>query len=540
MEYLRLAVLLVTPVALLAEEPLTATVAGVVKDAASRLPLEGVTVWVGQARATTDELGQFRVTAVEPGSHWISAHDDRRAAAGGTWVQVNSGEVLDTVTIHLKTGGSIAGRILDDHDEPVAGAAVLLLGRRFEGGEIAFEPIETVTTNQHGEYRFERVPSERGHLILAKYRFRVVNAATGSVADPEKRPRVLVPTFYPGTEDTQSAESIVLSSGESRVRMDIRMTKARAYCIDGTVDTAGRPPVTTLTVSEQMPLAGTWKQAAATTPVLPTGAFSACGLHPGDYRLAAASEDESQRFFASAEIAITSSDVHNVKLPVRPRMKIHGEALWDPPLNNKEAVKVRIGFRRESSRRAADEEGSDAGGGVRGVMSLGGLVSVPGEFDVGPADMGDYGFDVSDVPNGCYVKEATFAGANILGGTVRVARSDGGRLRLVLGCDGGSVSARVTDREGHAVSDATLYVMPAEGSPAELARSVRVEQVTGGWSGVVGSLRPGRYLALASSLQLDGTAEAVLKLWNRRSQATEVTVTPGGAAQLSVTVDEAE
>jgi hypothetical protein len=49
-------------------------------------------------------------------------------------------------------------------------------------------------------------------------------------------------------------------------------------------------------------------------------------------------------------------------------------------------------------------------------------------------------------------------------------------------------------------------------------------------------LPPGKYLALACDLELDGTAEPILKLWRQRSKAKEVEIGPGETAQITLEI----
>jgi hypothetical protein len=60
--------------------------------------------------------------------------------------------------------------------------------------------------------------------------------------------------------------------------------------------------------------------------------------------------------------------------------------------------------------------------------------------------------------------------------------------------------------------------------------------VENGWSEAVKPLPPGKYLALACDLEMDGTAEPVLKLWRARSKATEVEIGAGATVQLTLQI----
>jgi hypothetical protein len=63
-------------------------------------------------------------------------------------------------------------------------------------------------------------------------------------------------------------------------------------------------------------------------------------------------------------------------------------------------------------------------------------------------------------------------------------------------------------------------------------------EVDNGWSEAVKPLPPGKYLAVACDLELDGAAEPILKLWRWRSKAKEVEIAPREAAQVTLEIAE--
>jgi hypothetical protein len=110
-------------------------------------------------------------------------------------------------------------------------------------------------------------------------------------------------------------------------------------------------------------------------------------------------------------------------------------------------------------------------------------------------------------------------------------------MQVALACDGGTLSARVTDRDGNPVSHVSLYVMP-EGTPSEavLREVLECAGVEKGWSAIRKPLPPGKYLVLACDVELDGTAEPIVKLWRARSLAKEVEIGPNAMVQATLEV----
>ena len=58
-----------------------------------------------------------------------------------------------------------------------------------------------------------------------------------------------------------------------------------------------------------------------------------------------------------------------------------------------------------------------------------------------------------------------------------------------------------------------------------------------GWSGMLKSLPPGKYLALACDLEIDDTAEPIRKLWRAHSKAKGVGIGANGMTQINLEVE---
>jgi len=524
-----------------ASEPATCSLSGVVKEATTHVPLEGVRVSVGETNATTGPQGQFAFQKLEPGRHWVSVYDKSRAASGGIYVLLNPGQELTGVEIYIKAGGSISGRVFDEDHQPVAGAAVILLETMFEFGQTAYRPRSTAHTDSNGDYRLEPVPSGRGFLILAKKPVKLTDPTDTMPADPEQRPRLPMPAFYPGSPDIQGGQAVTIGSAEDRRGVDIQMTSAPSYCIDGDVRARNGVAAPEVTITEQLALVFR-SSLTPVTAALSDGKFRACGFHSGEYRLAAANKEgsRSERWSASAQIAITDRDVQDVQLLPGSAVTLSGETVWEPaPLGKAAEARIQLELGKSWDVGHADQPEPASYYMVMG-FSYGDRVRVPGPFTLEGIPVDDYTLELHGLPIGCYIKEATYAGASVLHQPLRLTQAAGeGRLHIALACDGGSLTARVTDRDGNPVSHVHLYVMPEEaGSAAALHDVLRQADVENGWSEIVKPLPPGKYLVLASGLETDGTAEPVLKLWRARSKAKEVEIGPGETIQITLELGE--
>ena len=115
----------------------------------------------GTARMPTDALGQYRIDTAPPGGGWLQAQTGRYGSHGRA---VEIGPGVNEIDFVLETGSlEIAGRVVDDDGEPVAGALVRLQGdqihreeRTGSEGEVSFTELDP------GSYRLE--PAARGYL----------------------------------------------------------------------------------------------------------------------------------------------------------------------------------------------------------------------------------------------------------------------------------------------------------------------------------------------------------------------------------------
>src|SRR3954471_22725360 len=77
--------------------------------------------------------GRYTLTVSKPGFVSLS-YGQRRPLQAGTPLQLNDGQQLKGVDFKLPRGGVIAGRILDEEGEPVAGANVRVMRYQYQQG----------------------------------------------------------------------------------------------------------------------------------------------------------------------------------------------------------------------------------------------------------------------------------------------------------------------------------------------------------------------------------------------------------------------
>ena len=162
---------------------------------------------------------------------------------------------------------------------------------------------------------------------------------------------------------------------------------------------------------------------------------------------------------------------------------------------------------------------------------------VPGRFSFdGGLLMDEYRLDFRSVPQGAYVKDISYGGHSILYAPLMIGSGTGSEgLRVTLGRDGGTISARVTNKDGNPVVDGTVVILPGDASSeAILAASYKTGKTdqSGSWTSPV--VPPGKYHVLATTDAVDRSPEAIARLSKARTSATEVSLAPSGKASITL------
>ena len=153
----------------------------------------------------TDADGTFRFTAPAALYHVVAGK------TGYAQAEAFPPAPGGSVEVRLKRGAVIAGRILDEHRDPVVGVKVSALTWPSAGSDPS--AVATVETDDRGEYRLSGLPEGT---------FAVAVTTLGSVGP---RPNVKIPeprtTYYPTTATLADAQPVPVQPGDDRQGADI-------------------------------------------------------------------------------------------------------------------------------------------------------------------------------------------------------------------------------------------------------------------------------------------------------------------------------
>lgn len=129
-------------------------------------PLPGATVKLldtSERTAQTDVKGRVTLGPVRPGWVAVQASAPGFANAGGL-TTIGAAGAHATLTIALKKGVAVSGRVVDERGAAIAKARVVAQGDPAWGGWGGREP-DAVTTNERGEFTFAALPAGVTKLV---------------------------------------------------------------------------------------------------------------------------------------------------------------------------------------------------------------------------------------------------------------------------------------------------------------------------------------------------------------------------------------
>ncbi|MCX6632042.1 MAG: carboxypeptidase-like regulatory domain-containing protein [Candidatus Solibacter sp.] len=517
-------------------------IAGTVTAGSGGPPMKDVEIHVNrntpQAKmAVTDQQGRYAIGDVAPGQIRISASAPDSSGRVGfgpgdtRQITLAAGQELNGVDFRLVIQGRISGKVVDENREPVVGLAVFLVAREYSHGALRAVFTGVGNTDDQGAYRLERVQPGRAYAVLAQRRYRGLPPISDSPLDPELRLPAVVPTYYPNARSMDGAELQVLRPGEQREGVDIRLTRSAAFCLDGVLEGASGPGALRFEIGEPQPAsgrvgAGGFYMSVPGGTSGPDGKVRICDLHPGEYELTVSEQSpggmSGRSQFGATIVTIGDRDVAGVRLGLRRRIPVSGEVVFDGPAPEAPlAAQLRLNVETITRTERGNAQ-----------------VSIPGEFDFsGGLLMDEYGLDITGMPTGIYIKDLTYGGRSMLYQTLRVGSALGNAgLRVILGRDGGSVGARVADKDGNPVADCTVAILPVTAaSEAVFAAALKTGKTnqTGVWSSA--TLVPGKYYVLATNDTIDRSPETIGRLWKSRNRGEEVELAPNGKLSVALT-----
>ena len=396
--------------------------------------------------ALTDPAGRFSITDVKAGRYVLTAERAGFVRAEytpgpgrrGATLSLAAGQRINDVVFRLSPHGVIAGRVLDEDGDTVAGVQIQAMRYAYVQGKRTLVAAGIGITNDLGEYRIPGLAAGK-YFISASYQPLPAFSRTNAEDN-------YTPTYYPGTADPTAAAPVAVVPGNQVRGVDINLTRTRTVRVTGKVSNPGAGSGGSRNVMVfLMPRDGGVRgYNSRNSTVVQEGRFEIRGVIPGSYLLAGHWYEDGQRFTASQPVEVGNAGLEGVNLVMTPGFEVPGQ--------------VRVEG-TEEARFSATEVVLLPANEMAFGGSLGGRVQPDGSFKLTNIAPDHYRVQVFGMPQGCYLKSARLGDNDMLenGGTLTAGS---GPLEIVLSAAGGRIEGMVTDANQQPVPGAAVVLVP--------------------------------------------------------------------------------
>jgi protocatechuate 3,4-dioxygenase beta subunit len=439
----------------------------------------------------TDADGQFSIQ-VEPGAYrlWVERAGFARMAYGsstpdgaGTVLNIAPGQQMREIKLRIVPLGAISGRVFDEEGDPVQGAGIQVLRFSYANGRRQLIPVSGASTNDRGEYRAYSLPAGR-YFLLATLRGSPLSHPPESSALIPEMQEPYAPVYYPGVMDFPSAVELSLPEGGEITDADFHLQRIRGITVHGRLispapDLASSQVQVVLAHAEGN--AASFINRASATFDRATGRFEFHGVAPGSYILVGAQVAAGQPLSGRVALEVNAAtQQQSIPLSLTPAFEITGSIQLEsgsaPKLPN---VTLRL----------ASAEGLAPGPQPSSKIAADGSIRLSG---VTP---GMWTFTLDPLPEGLWIKSATFGEFDVLRGELNVSAGTRAQLHILLAGNGAQVAGRVVqDGQPHHATVVLVPSAPELQSSAQMYRTATTnEQGEYSFTGV----RPGAYKLFA-------------------------------------------
>lgn len=491
---------------------------------------------------TTDTEGRFELRDLPAGRWELTAskggyvamrYGQRRPFEAGRPIELADGQIMQQVNFALPRGAVIAGRVLDEFGDPVAGARVQALRYQLSQGTRRLTPTGMFAqTDDTGGFRlYGLMPGE--YYVSALLRALPADDTTDSTG--------YAPTYYPGTGSVTEAQPVALGVSEE-ASITFALLAVRTARVSGSVVTSTGLPLANGMVTLLAP------DAAGAAPMMfgtgnrirGDGSFVLSNVAPGAYTLTATNGGPGVRGGGGGElemgmlpITVAGDDVTGVTVVTGRGATVTG------------TVVATQGSSTTLNRSGLQVTTQVVGGGLAGFPGLGGGVGGFGGRNVTEDGtftltnlFGSRLIRLNGLSQEWMLESVIVDGRDVTDRPVELApNADLTGARIVVTDRVTEVSGSVATADGKSASrDFTVIVFPDDegrwAAPSRYVRSARPDQ-----QGLfkIRALPPhDRYLAVAVDYLEQGEETDAELLASLKGQATALRLRSGDTATVSL------
>jgi hypothetical protein len=427
-----------------------------------------------------------------------------------TAIVTGAGIDAENLTLRLSPNAVLTGRVLDEFEEPVRNAQVIVYRENRFSGISRISRFRGATTDDQGKY--EVTPLDEGtYFVSAKatpwYAVHPVSAPEGSTNAPVQVDSALdvsYPiTYYGDTTETDSATPIPVRGGD-HLEADIHLNPAPALHLLFHVAEGGQVAFPQL---QRPSFDGMEDVEPGNIQSVSPGVYELTGVAAGRYMVRM--PDSSGQLKEPTAVNLTSSqelDSSSGNSTSKVKVTVEGAAAGRP--------QIQIGLRNSKGRAVTSELDAKGEANFTDV--------VPGKYHV-----------LAGSPNEAYsVERISWDGGGTSGRTLNVRA--GASLSVTVSLVGSSVTVEgFAKRDGKGVSGAMVVLIPK--NPEANHDRFRRDQTDLDGSFSLFNVSPGSYtvIAIENGWDLDWAKPAVLTHYGRHGQALIVRTQAKGTLRLS-------
>ena len=399
-----------------------------------------------------EDLGQAALRMNPAFRELMEQAEDTRAAPQPANQPVNLTPDSAATRVPLLPVASIAGTVLDENGEPLAGVVAQAISVKSPVSGAEYAAVKTAHTDDRGYY-------ELLGLKPGNYLVRLAGEASstqffqGSAPNPNNDHRGMQPVYYPNSASIAAAARLTLAPG-GQATADFRQATEAAFDVDGHLSGFVPQAWTRLRLyrdGDRIPSGRAFVN-------LTTGQFRLTDVPRGSYTLRVEQYQAAEHPWLAAEQPIVVSDapVRNLVIPLSPAVDIPVTISFEDGAKEEGALQVMLQPQHspENLRHTFINKGLD--------------LPHPDPAKPEPAIRPDTLTDV--VPdkyrltaqwngNTGYVASATIGDRDVLHGEFAIGGRGAGELHIVVRGDSATLSGRVTF-QGKPAAGAQIYLIP--------------------------------------------------------------------------------
>jgi hypothetical protein len=538
-------------------------VQGVVIVKGTKQPLSDATVALRQDQEngsvlktiTTEDDGRVVFDNVAPGRYRVTV--SRRGYTRPPITVTVARGATAPIELPMMPAGVISGRVYNANSQPLGAIEVLAMKVSYPGGRRTLAPVQSVMTNDLGEYRLFWLAPGRYYVSAvhpaAQGSFRQMFGAGMGIqatttigdmiratfkADDAVNPQLsrsdserYAPVFFGGTTDEQSATAIDIRAGTDVEGANIMVAPISPRHVRGVVTDGltGRPAQyasLTLITDTDGP------RGKELDVDRETASFDIL-LLPGTHTLYATSAAGE----GSVTFQLSDADIGNLTVPTTPSFEIQGRMVLEGEAGSLASLAVlHITLHSEAARKELSDIGSYS-------------MALPNGSFVLSAPAGDYRLNIDPLLNSvpsrllitslppalqrAYVKSIRLGNTDVLNGPLHIEGKPSSPLEVVIGKNTGAIDGQVVTDGQTPLADASVVLVPDVRRRTDLYRSASTD-ATGRFH--FDRVPPGDYKVLSWEEVEDGAWYDAEFLRTAENRGTSVRILEGRTETVRVDV----